>query len=293
MRRAIPGCIAAISSTVSVPCFVVARTREPGIGGSSMAVATASGSRTFRVSVSLLDACPTMFRPRSRPGCGPRATDWKRNSYESKSIGADVERSLTRRRDAIASFVSLVLAVFLAATALGAAGVPNRPPYDTPPVPNGIGAGIYFVSGTADYAFELTERGEYYLIVSADRGSTMDASLSQNGTRLSPDWVGHSGMTLIQLERGTYDLHLVGSGKVAVGWNFVFSGVQQFPANQRLVAALRSEEHTSELQSLTNLVCRLLLEKKKDTLRNRDTLKVKISSVTLRRVKTTNHKKAS
>src|SRR5258706_4184245 len=29
------------------------------------------------------------------------------------------------------------------------------------------------------------------------------------------------------------------------------------------VAASRSEEHTSELQSLTNLVCRLLLEKKK------------------------------
>src|SRR5262249_60678492 len=28
----------------------------------------------------------------------------------------------------------------------------------------------------------------------------------------------------------------------------------------------RSEEHTSELQSLTNLVCRLLLEKKKKTL---------------------------
>src|SRR5258706_10388018 len=28
----------------------------------------------------------------------------------------------------------------------------------------------------------------------------------------------------------------------------------------------RSEEHTSELQSLTNLVCRLLLEKKKNTI---------------------------
>src|SRR5437016_7550461 len=28
-------------------------------------------------------------------------------------------------------------------------------------------------------------------------------------------------------------------------------------------SATRSEEHTSELQSLTNLVCRLLLEKKK------------------------------
>src|SRR5262249_57218576 len=31
----------------------------------------------------------------------------------------------------------------------------------------------------------------------------------------------------------------------------------------RLRASNRSEEHTSELQSLTNLVCRLLLEKKK------------------------------
>src|SRR5262249_62197223 len=29
--------------------------------------------------------------------------------------------------------------------------------------------------------------------------------------------------------------------------------------------AIRSEEHTSELQSLTNIVCRLLLEKKKTT----------------------------
>src|SRR2546430_13432247 len=31
-----------------------------------------------------------------------------------------------------------------------------------------------------------------------------------------------------------------------------------------LVPAMRSEEHTSELQSQSNLVCRLLLEKKKD-----------------------------
>src|SRR5688572_32655230 len=32
-----------------------------------------------------------------------------------------------------------------------------------------------------------------------------------------------------------------------------------------LVLVLRSEEHTSELQSQSNLVCRLLLEKKKTT----------------------------
>src|SRR5258706_5774490 len=36
--------------------------------------------------------------------------------------------------------------------------------------------------------------------------------------------------------------------------------------------ATRSEEHTSELQSLTNLVCRLLLEKKKYTLRHQQEL---------------------
>src|SRR5262249_61426912 len=35
-------------------------------------------------------------------------------------------------------------------------------------------------------------------------------------------------------------------------------------ASCRCCAVPRSEEHTSELQSLTNLVCRLLLEKKKN-----------------------------
>src|SRR5256885_11015758 len=36
------------------------------------------------------------------------------------------------------------------------------------------------------------------------------------------------------------------------------------PAHQALHVGRRSEEHTSELQSPCNLVCRLLLEKKKD-----------------------------
>src|SRR5438093_2217367 len=39
--------------------------------------------------------------------------------------------------------------------------------------------------------------------------------------------------------------------------------VQAQPAVQAAPVQIRSEEHTSELQSLTNLVCRLLLEKKK------------------------------
>src|SRR5829696_2011989 len=40
-------------------------------------------------------------------------------------------------------------------------------------------------------------------------------------------------------------------------------GSTWFPFPEVARNILRSEEHTSELQSLTNLVCRLLLEKKK------------------------------
>src|SRR5438093_7638800 len=40
------------------------------------------------------------------------------------------------------------------------------------------------------------------------------------------------------------------------------SEIFSFPATWHGCPLLRSEEHTSELQSLTNLVCRLLLEKK-------------------------------
>src|SRR5438093_9656176 len=45
-----------------------------------------------------------------------------------------------------------------------------------------------------------------------------------------------------------------------------FSGLMTSPACRR--PCRRSEEHTSELQSLTNLVCRLLLEKKKKKKKN-------------------------
>src|SRR5688572_32588239 len=40
------------------------------------------------------------------------------------------------------------------------------------------------------------------------------------------------------------------------------------PSYQPRVASKRSEEHTSELQSQSNLVCRLLLEKKKQKKNN-------------------------
>src|SRR5438093_7774997 len=49
------------------------------------------------------------------------------------------------------------------------------------------------------------------------------------------------------------------------GVTFAAANQGNFRAEPRLA---RSEEHTSELQSLTNLVCRLLLEKKKTTKQN-------------------------
>src|SRR5258706_5568408 len=51
--------------------------------------------------------------------------------------------------------------------------------------------------------------------------------------------------------------HLVQAHRHTVFWRGGVDGLNGPPRRQR------SEEHTSELQSLTNLVCRLLLEKKK------------------------------
>src|SRR5437016_9834443 len=44
---------------------------------------------------------------------------------------------------------------------------------------------------------------------------------------------------------------------------FVCFGLALWNESDPILKERRSEEHTSELQSLTNLVCRLLLEKKK------------------------------
>src|SRR2546430_4073225 len=40
---------------------------------------------------------------------------------------------------------------------------------------------------------------------------------------------------------------------------------EHIPLLSQVIATIRSEEHTSELQSQSNLVCRLLLEKKKNS----------------------------
>src|SRR5262249_61727851 len=58
--------------------------------------------------------------------------------------------------------------------------------------------------------------------------------------------------------KGAASLAVVGQIAALVMSFFAF-----LPTLRAQRTTLRSEEHTSELQSLTNLVCRLLLEKKK------------------------------
>src|SRR5438093_3985189 len=74
---------------------------------------------------------------------------------------------------------------------------------------------------------------------------------------LQGEAVGSCGATLevfIEVLRPEPRLIIAGAGYVA-------QALARLAA--RLDFRIRSEEHTSELQSLTNLVCRLLLEKKK------------------------------
>src|SRR5437016_9643677 len=71
------------------------------------------------------------------------------------------------------------------------------------------------------------------------------------GTVLYGDRAGGGVINIVTDESGA------GAASVeAIGGSYGYRGAD---------GRVRSEEHTSELQSLTNLVCRLLLEKKKKT----------------------------
>src|SRR3712207_7230166 len=70
------------------------------------------------------------------------------------------------------------------------------------------------------------------------------------------------------------------------------TGTEDMRDLRELVGADRSEEHTSELQSRQYLVCRLLLEKKKNNNSNRHSrcnLTQALSASTIRRHPSNNH----
>src|SRR5256885_7755981 len=78
--------------------------------------------------------------------------------------------------------------------------------------------------------------------------------------------IGAGLASLVRLRVGRFTVRtLVGLLLLALGTlaGGLALGVQGYHALTREDVAARSEEHTSELQSPCNLVCRLLLEKKK------------------------------
>src|SRR3989442_9953189 len=83
--------------------------------------------------------------------------------------------------------------------------------------------------------------------------TTLFRSLFQNFSLLIPSilLIGLAGDVLLTI--GFRDLAKVDKPKFSLPWKFMIV----------LIIGLRSEEHTSELQSRPHLVCRLLLEKKK------------------------------
>src|SRR5262245_12164267 len=101
-----------------------------------------------------------------------------------------------------------------------------------------------------------------------DSGPTLTARRMVSGVkRLTKDWkynvvsIGYPGP--VMHGRLVSEPHNLGSGWVRFNFKAAF-GCQVKLINDAAMQALgRSEEHTSELQSLRHLVCRLLLEKKK------------------------------
>src|SRR2546430_13328830 len=76
-----------------------------------------------------------------------------------------------------------------------------------------------------------------------------------------PIWLAMGGVFLGQQIAG----HPPGGALWANAWTALLAWVPIFIFAPISVWLLRSEEHTSELQSQSNLVCRLLLEKKQAT----------------------------
>src|SRR5438046_8361536 len=100
----------------------------------------------------------------------------------------------------------------------------------------------------SDLPVPRAEPGEVLVRVAARGicGSDVHGYDGSSGRRIPPIVMGHEA-----------------AGRIAA----IGSGVTGFTEGDRVtfdstVYCGRSEEHTSELQSLTNLVCRLLLEKK-------------------------------
>src|SRR5690348_17758469 len=129
-----------------------------------------------------------------------------------------------------------------------------------------IGGGILGVS-TAWY---LAERGVEVTLLERREGTALETSLA-NGGLITPSqsdpWNGPGTFTHLLAWLGREDSPLLLRPRALPGmwrWGLKFLlASRAAPWWRATEANLRSEEHTSELQSPVHLVCRLLLEKKK------------------------------
>src|SRR5690606_41507921 len=95
------------------------------------------------------------------------------------------------------------------------------------------------------------------------------------GTRYNPEALSYrlagrtvAGVLALTAEEAVRDYDLPGLdrlGELGLGYLTLGRALTTLSGGERQRLKLRSEEHTSELQSRENLVCPLLLEKKKHT----------------------------
>src|SRR3990170_2866072 len=144
--------------------------------------------------------------------------------------------------------------------ALGGIGWPGQPPA----IPANIiadfaGGGLYaaFAILAAIIAREKTGRGQYVDMAMSDGVTSLATFITS--LYFSSGHVPGRGVELLNGASPCYNVYETADGK----WLSI--GCLEPWFWQELCQALRSEEHTSELQSPDHLVCRLLLEKKTAT----------------------------
>src|SRR2546430_1984673 len=111
-----------------------------------------------------------------------------------------------------------------------------------------IGASLVAVPGAAVVSSGLLASGEVW------------AQTKGAGPEKEPMVIGYPNKKGIQIERFTYPARNMATEIAA----YIFKPAGFDKSKKYPSIVVRSEEHTSELQSQSNLVCRLLLEKKKN-----------------------------
>src|SRR2546430_4465379 len=174
-------------------------------------------------------------------------------------------------------FTSLAVVTTLAAvSAVAAQADAGAPPWGPAPPNFNLQVILRPVAGATDSGFGLVkfrqpkdaEKIVYLDVWGRDLAPNHSYSLQRAvDTNVNGDCTGTNWLTLGQgLVPRAITTDEMGTGRAELFRNLASIPLgTQFDIHFRVMEARRSEEHTSELQSQSNLVCRLLLVKKKTT----------------------------